>query len=74
MKLCEFPNQELTLIVVYGFGTNPMMLLTNLKSTSKKKISLIVTKVYLMRWRIEEYFKFKSQQFDIFKYFKIAVC
>ncbi len=27
-------------------------------------MSLLVTKVYLMRWRIEEYFKFKKQQFD----------
>ncbi|MFA5719938.1 MAG: hypothetical protein WC939_02625, partial [Acholeplasmataceae bacterium] len=64
VSLCEFPKQELTLIVVYGFGQLPMMLLTNLKSSEKKKISLIVTKVYLMRWRIEEYFKFKKQQFD----------
>ncbi len=50
--------------VVYGFGKTPMMLLTNLKSSEKKKLSLLVTKVYLMRWRIEEYFKFKKQQFD----------
>lgn len=64
VSLCAFPKQELTLIVVYGFGQIPMMLLTNLKSSEKKKISLIVTKVYLMRWRIEEYFKFKKQQFD----------
>lgn len=62
--MCEFPKQELTLIVVYGFGKAPMMLLTNLKSSEKKKIFLIVTKGYLMRWRIEEYFKFKKQQFD----------
>jgi len=64
VKLCAFPKQELTLIVVYGFGKIPMMLLTNLKSPENKKISLLVTKVYLMRWRIEEYFKFKKQQFD----------
>lgn len=64
VKLCEFPKQELILIVVYGFGKIPMMLLTNLKSSEKKKVSLLVTKVYLMRWRIEEYFKFKKQQFD----------
>ena len=52
VRLCEFPKQELTLIVVYGFGKIPMMLLTNLKSEEKKKVSLLVTKVYLMRWRI----------------------
>jgi len=64
VRLCEFPKQELLLIAVYGFGTDPMMLLTNLKSSEKKKISTSVTKVYLMRWRIEEYFKFKKQQFE----------
>ena len=37
------------------------LLLTNIGITEKKKLSLIVAKVYLMRWRIEEYFKFKKQ-------------
>jgi len=40
-----------------------MLLLTNLavqKTKDKKKIYLIVTKVYMMRWRTEEYFKFKN--------------
>lgn len=62
--LCEFPKKELLLIAIYGFGPEPMMLLTNLKSSERRKISITVTKVYLMRWRIEEYFKFKKQQFD----------
>ena len=65
VKLCEFPNKELVLIVVYGFGLEPMMLLSNLKMHEKKKLCHIVTKVYLMRWRIEEYFKFKKQQFEL---------
>ena len=52
VKLCEFPNKELVLIVVYGFGLEPMMLLSNLKMHEKKKLCHIVTKVYLMRWRI----------------------
>lgn len=68
VKLCAFPEKELVLVVVYGFGKNPMMLLTNLavhEAKDKKKLCLIVTKVYLMRWRIEEYFKFKKQQFKL---------
>lgn len=64
VRLCEFPKKELLLIAVYGFGSNPMMLLTNLRSTEKRKITTTVTKVYLLKWRIEEYFKFKKQQFD----------
>lgn len=65
VQLCEFPSHELVLVAVYGFGTDPMLLLTNLKMQEKKKLCHIVTKVYLMRWRIEEYFKFKKQQFGL---------
>ena len=65
VKLCEFPAKELTLVAVYGFGAEPMLLLSNLKMQEKKRLCHIVTKVYLMRWRIEEYFKFKKQQFEL---------
>ena len=65
VKLCEFPTKELTLVVVYGFGAEPMLLLSNLKMQEKKRLCHIVAKVYLMRWRIEEYFKFKKQQFEL---------
>ena len=44
-----------------------MLLVTNLEiqeTSQKKKLCIIVTKVYLMRWRIEEYFRFKKQQFN----------
>lgn len=61
--LHEFGNTELNLVVVYGFGAVPMMLITNLKSDDKR-LCTAVCKVYLMRWRIEEYFKFKKQSFD----------
>lgn len=64
VKLCEFPARELTLVAVYGFGAEPM-LLSSLTMQEKKRLCHIVTKVYLMRWRIEEYFKFKKQQFEL---------
>lgn len=64
VKLCEFPDKELLMITVYGFGKTPMMLITNLKSSDKKAITKTVVKVYLMRWRIEEYFRFKKETFD----------
>ena len=63
VKLCAFPQKDLVLVAVYGFGKNPMLLVTNLEiqeTSQKKKLCIIVTKVYLMRWRIEEYFRFKN--------------
>lgn len=64
VSLCEFPARELVLVAVYGLGKQPM-LLTNLENAEKKKLCLITAKAYLMRWRIEEYFKFKKQQYKL---------
>ncbi len=52
IKLCDFKNIELNLVVVYEFGATPMMLITNLKSSDNRLCST-VCKVYLMRWRAE---------------------
>lgn len=65
VRICEFPAKELVLTVVYGFGKEPMLLLSNLHIKEKKKLCHIITKVYLLRWRVEEYFKFKKQQFEL---------
>lgn len=56
------PSDELNLIVCYGFGKEPMLLITNLKSNDRR-LGVAVVKVYLMRWRIEEFYRFKKQQF-----------
>ena len=65
VSLCEYPTKDLILVVVYGFGKAPLLLLTNLKMEERKKLCMIAAKIYLMRWRIEEYFKFKKQQFEL---------
>ena len=65
VRLCEFPSKELVLTVVYGFGKEPMLLLSNLKMQEKKRLCHTIAKVYLLRWRIEEYFRFKKQQFEL---------
>lgn len=63
VELPEFRGTTLQLVIVHGFGQIPMMLLTNLKPDDKR-LGVTICKVYLMRWRIEEYFKFKKQSFD----------
>jgi hypothetical protein len=63
VSLPKHPNIPLNLVVVYGFGNEPMLLLTNLR-IDDPRLANTVTKVYLMRWRIEEYFRFKKQQYD----------
>jgi hypothetical protein len=64
VSLPKHPKVSLHLVVVYGFGKDPMLLLTNLNSDDKRLADTII-KVYLMRWRIEEYFRFKKQQYAL---------
>ena len=64
LSLPKYPQIPLHLVVVYGFGKEPMLLLTNLESEDKR-LANTITKVYLMRWRIEEYFRFKKQQYEL---------
>lgn len=63
IRLVCRPNDDVNLVVCHGLGQIPMMLITNLKSEDKR-LAVTVTKVYLMRWRIEEFYAFKKQQFD----------
>ncbi len=44
----------------------PMMLLTNMKPENEE-FTKVVNKVYIRRWKIEEYFRFKKQQFGFEK-------
>lgn len=36
VSLCGYPTQDLILAAVYGFGKDPMLLLTNLKMADRK--------------------------------------
>ena len=55
---CKFMD-NLNLVDCYGFGKEPLLLLTNLNSTGNR-LPVVVTKIYLMRCLIEEYFRLKN--------------
>ena len=57
----EFGKVPLFLNVVFGFGKEPMYLLTNCRS--RNELHTVIAKMYLLRWRIEDHFRFKKQQF-----------
>ena len=64
VKLPVRKNKELILITIHGLSSDgiPMMLLTNLVVNCKEDAEYIV-RLYFLRWRIEEYFKAKKQEF-----------
>ena len=54
----------INLVLVYGLGETPMMLASNIPIKSKEDV-IKIARCYLDRWRIEEYFKFKKQEYNL---------
>ena len=62
--MLPYNKKEYTLVIVYGLSEeHPMKLLTNIKSAEKEDVIKIV-RLYLSRWRIEEHFRGKKQEYD----------
>lgn len=59
----------INLVFVYGLSDTPMMLASNIPIKSKEDV-LKIARYYLNRWRIEEYFKFKKQEYN-FENFRV---
>ncbi len=68
VKIPNIDNKEFYLVIIKSseFPKSPMILLTNMKPDNKE-FTKIVNKVYIRRWKIEEYFRFKKQQFKFEK-------
>ena len=58
-------KQPLFLVVVKGFGRNPMMLLTTEKMDKKRQCVWWIIQAYLTRWRIEETIRFVKQSYEL---------
>lgn len=57
-------KKDYELVFVYGLDEeNPMILLTNRSIHSKEDVIKVV-RLYFYRWRIEEYFRSKKQEYD----------
>lgn len=58
-------DEELYLVVVHGFGEEPLMLLTNLPLKHGKKRLWFVVRGYLSRWLVEEAIRFIKQSYQL---------
>lgn len=58
-------EERLSLVVIRGFGEQPMMLLTSLAMRKKRSLLWWVIESYLTRWRIEENFRFIKQSYQL---------
>jgi hypothetical protein len=58
--------EKLWLVVIAGFGEQPMMLLTNLKLRARDSECLWwAAQIHWTRWRIEETFRFVKQSYNL---------
>src|SRR5690625_1546635 len=64
VEIPSLKGQKLTMVVVYGYGKDPMVLLTN-KQVRKKDEVLSILKAYITRWRIEEMFRVQKYEFGL---------
>lgn len=59
----------INIIFIYGLSDTPMMLASNIPIKSKEDV-IKIARNYMNRWRIEEYFKFKKQEYN-FENFRV---
>lgn len=67
-ELVHLPDHDepLLLVVVAGFGSKPLMLLTNLAARARDSESLWkIVEIYLARWKIEETLRFLKQSYHL---------
>jgi hypothetical protein len=67
-EVIRLPGREekLLLVVVVGFGPEPLLLLTNLVGRARDSESLWrIVEIYLTRWKIEETFRFLKQSYNL---------
>lgn len=59
-------QEQLYLVVVAGFGADPLLLLTNALEGARDSPSLWwIARIYLTRWKIEETFRFIKQSYNL---------
>lgn len=58
-------DEELHLVVVAGFGQEPLLLLTNLLRVRDSQSLWWIVEIYLTRWKIEETFRFIKQSYHM---------
>ena len=63
----RFPEspEELGLLVVRGFGREPMMLLTTEPLRKSRKVLRRLVRAYISRWAIEETIRYIKQSYEL---------
>ena len=62
----DYPKEWFTLVIIEGFGSQPMLLLTNrnLNLNSGKELWRVV-EIYLTRWKCDECYRYIKQSYNL---------
>ena len=66
VALPEYPDQWYTLVIVDGFGKDPMLLLTTKKVNIENNQELWnIVEIYLTRWKCDECYRYIKQSYNL---------
>ena len=65
MKLPERVYTPLWLVVIRGFGQEPIILLTNIAPTKDREHAVWIADICLMQWKCEEAYRFVKQAYGL---------
>lgn len=65
VRMPERPEIQLWLVVIHGFGKEPIILLTNVGPSPDREHAVWVGDVYLTRWKCEETYRFLKQSYNL---------
>jgi len=65
VRMPERPDVQLWLVVIHGFGQEPIILLTNIGPTTDRVHAVWIGDVYLTRWKCEEAYRFLKQSYNL---------
>jgi hypothetical protein len=65
VRLPEWPDRPLWLLVVKGFGQDPLLILTTEELRDSRRSLWWALEAYLTRWRIEETLRFAKQAYAL---------
>ena len=60
-----FRPEQLYLVVIKGFGQDPLMLLTNVEMRKNRSVLTWAVDAYLTRWRVEETIRYIKQCYNL---------
>lgn len=65
VRLLERPDAPAWLVMIWGFGKEPIILLTNIGPAEDREHAVWIGDVYLTRWKCEETYRFLKQAYNL---------